>query len=394
MSKLKTLNQLDAHGKTVLVRVDFNVPLDKGVITDDTRITRALPTIRCLVEQGAKVVLVSHLGRPKGCGFEEEFSLKPVACALSEKLGCDVRLSSEVTGPATLGLVQSLECGQVALLENVRFDSREKKNDATFASELASIADIYVNDAFGAAHRAHASTSGVANILPSYAGLLMQEEVETLQSILDSPKRPFVAILGGSKVSDKIKVIDSLIEKADVIVIGGAMCFTFLTAQGLSVGKSLVENDWASRADEMYKKAQERGVKFLLPVDVVVAEEISENADTSVVPVEDIPDDMMGLDIGPKTEEMYSKAILEAGSVFWNGPMGVFECSAFESGTKAIANAAAKTSGDVIVGGGDSVAAIKKFDVADKMTFVSTGGGASMEFIQGDVLAGVEPLYE
>lgn len=392
MSQLNTLSELDSSGKRVLVRVDFNVPIKDGEVTDNTRITKALPTIETLLNQGAKVILVSHLGRPSGNGFEQEYSLKPVARELSRLIGRDIALAKDVAGPDSSALVEKMSDGDIVLLENVRFDSREKKNDPEFASELASLADVYVNDAFGAAHRAHASTAGVAGLLPSYAGMLMQNEVESLSSIVDNPKRPFVAILGGSKVSDKIKVIDALLDKVDTLIIGGGMCFTFLLAENKGVGRSLKEDDWIERAREMLKKAKDNDVKMLLPVDVVVAESIDENAKTQIVSVDDIPDNMMGLDIGPETSAIYADAILKAGSIFWNGPMGVFEVKPFEDGTKAVADACAKASGDTIIGGGDSVAAVNQFNVADAMTFISTGGGASMELVQGEALPGVEAL--
>lgn len=392
MSSLNTLENLDASGKRALVRVDFNVPLKNGEVTDNTRILKALPTIEALSNQGAKVILASHLGRPSGEGYEPDFSLAPAAKELQKLIGRDIRLASDVAGPDTEALVSKMEDGDIILLENVRFDKREKKNDPEFARQLASIADVFVNDAFGTAHRAHASTAGVADYLPAYAGKLMETEVSSLSQIVDNPKRPFVAVLGGSKVSDKIKVIDALLDKVDTLIIGGAMCFTFLLAQNKEVGRSLKEDDWIERAREMEKKAKANGVKLLLPVDVVVAPELSDNAPTEIVSVDNIPDNMMGLDIGPETAVIYADAIRKAGSVFWNGPMGVFEIDAFAQGTKAIADAAAEASGDTIIGGGDSVAAVNKFDVADKMTFISTGGGASMELVQGEKLPGVEIL--
>lgn len=393
MACVKSIDQLDAAGKKILVRVDFNVPLADGVVTDDTRIRAALPTISALVKQGAKVILVSHLGRPKGEGFEAAFSIAPAAQRLSELLGQSVLVAADVTGPSAKEFSQQLQDGQVLVLENVRFDDREKKNDSGFAAELAALADVYVNDAFGAAHRAHASTAGVAALLPSYAGYLMQKEVETLTGMLEQPKRPFVAVLGGSKVSDKIKVIDALLDKADTLIIGGAMCFTFLMAQGYSVGTSLVETDWVDRAKLMIDKAKANGVALLLPVDVVVAPEFSADAPATVVSVSDIPADQMGLDIGPETAVMYADAIKQAASVFWNGPMGVFEMPAFEAGTRTVAVAlAANTEADTIIGGGDSVAAVNQFNVADQMSFISTGGGASMELVQGEELPGIQAL--
>lgn len=394
MADIRSIDELDAQGKRVLVRVDFNAPVDDaGNVTDDTRLRAALPTLSKLLDDGAKVVLVSHRGRPAGEGYEEAFSLGPVARRLQELLGRDIVLSTEVVGEGAQEVVDAMEPGDVVLLENVRFDKREKKNDPAFAEALAALADAYVNDAFGTAHRAHASTAGVAALLPSYAGYLMQREVSTLTGMLDDPKRPFVAILGGSKVSDKIKVIDALMDKADVLIIGGGMCFTFLLAQGYSVGTSLKEDDWVDTARDMLAKAEAKGVKMLLPVDVVVADAFANDARTEVVAASAMPEGMMGLDIGPETAQLYASAIADAASVFWNGPMGVFEMPSFEAGTKAVADAvAANEAADTIIGGGDSVAAVNKFDLAEKMTFISTGGGASMELVQGEALPGVEAL--
>lgn len=393
MAQIKSVDELDARGKRVLVRVDFNVPVKDGVVTDDTRIRAALPTIERLVGQGARVVLMSHLGRPAGTGYEEAFSLAPAAARLAELVDANVLFARGTVGEDARAKIDSLEDGQIVVLENLRFDKREKKNDPEFCRELASLGDVYVNDAFGTAHRAHASTAGVASALPAYAGYLLDREVATLSGMLDEPKRPFVAILGGSKVSDKIKVIDALLDKADTLIIGGGMCFTFLLSEGKQVGTSLKEDDWIERAGEMIEKARARGVKLLLPVDVVAADAFSEDARTEVVSVDAIPQDMMGLDIGPETASAYARAIADAGSVFWNGPMGVFEMKAFEAGTKAVALAVADADGaDTIIGGGDSVAAVNKFGLADKMTFISTGGGASMELVQGEKLPGVEAL--
>lgn len=393
MAQIKSVDELDARGKRVLVRVDFNVPVKDGVVTDDTRIRAALPTIERLVGQGARVVLMSHLGRPAGTGYEEAFSLAPAAARLAELVDANVLFARDTVGEDARAKIDSLEDGQIVVLENLRFDKREKKNDPEFCRELASLGDVYVNDAFGTAHRAHASTAGVASVLPAYAGCLLDREVATLSGMLDEPKRPFVAILGGSKVSDKIKVIDALLDKADTLIIGGGMCFTFLLSEGKQVGTSLKEDDWIERAGEMIEKARARGVKLLLPVDVVAADAFSEDARTEVVSVDAIPQDMMGLDIGPETALAYARAIADAGSVFWNGPMGVFEMKAFEAGTKAVALAVADADGaDTIIGGGDSVAAVNKFGLADKMTFISTGGGASMELVQGEKLPGVEAL--
>ena len=393
MADIKTIDELDAAGKRALVRVDFNVPVKDGAVADDTRIRAALPTIEKLVAQGARVVLMSHLGRPAGEGFEEAFTLRPAAQKLSELLGKPVVFATDTVGDDARAKAASLRDGDVLVLENLRFDKREKKNDPAFCEELAALGDVYVNDAFGTAHRAHASTAGVAALLPAYAGHLMQREVSTLSGMLEAPRRPFAAILGGSKVSDKIKVIDALMDTCDTLVIGGGMCFTFLLAQGKAVGTSLKEEDWVERAAAMIAKAEERGVKLLLPVDVVCADRFAEDAETLTVSVDDIPGDMMGLDIGPETAKLYADAVAEAQTVFWNGPMGVFEMQPFEAGTKAVADAvAANADADTVIGGGDSVAAVNKFGLSNKMTFISTGGGASMELVQGEALPGVEAL--
>ena len=393
MADVKSVEQADVAGKRTLVRVDFNVPIKDGIVTDDTRIRAALPTIQYLVDAGARVVLMSHRGRPSGEGFEEAYTLAPAAERLSELLGAPVAFASDTVGEDAQAKAAALEDGQVLLLENLRFDKREKKNDPDFCRALAALGEVYVNDAFGTAHRAHASTAGVAELLPAYAGYLMLNEVGTLTGMLEDPKRPFLAILGGSKVSDKIKVIDALIEKCDVLVIGGGMCFTFLLAQGKQVGTSLKEEDWVERAAETLARAEAAGCRILLPTDVVVADAFAEDARTQTVSVDAIPTDMMGLDIGPETATAYGEAIAQAKTVFWNGPMGVFEMKAFEAGTKAVAEAvAANAEADTIIGGGDSVAAVNKFGLADQMTFISTGGGASMELVQGEALPGVEAL--
>ena len=393
MADIKTIEGVDVRGKRVLVRVDFNVPVKDGVVGDDTRIRAALPTISYLVEHGARVILMSHLGRPAGEGYEEKFTLAPAAARLAELIDAPVVFASDTIGEDARAKAANLSDGCIVVLENLRFDKREKKNDPAFCKELASLADLYVNDAFGTAHRAHASTAGVAALLPSYAGFLLAGEVDTLSGMLDAPERPFVAILGGSKVSDKVGVIDALIDKADTIIIGGGMCFTFLLAEGKQVGTSLKEEDWVERAGEMIQKAKAAGVKLLLPMDIVAADAFAEDAAKVTCDADSIPEDMMGLDIGPKTEELYASAIAQGATVFWNGPMGVFEMKAFEHGTKAVAEAvAANTQAATIIGGGDSVAAVNKFELADQMTFISTGGGASMELVEGKPLPGVEAL--
>lgn len=393
MAEIKTIEGVDVANKRVLVRVDFNVPIKDGVVTDDTRIRAALPTIEYLLKNGAKVILMSHLGRPSGEGFEEQFSLAPAAARLSEVIDAPVVFASDTVGDDAKAKIGTMKPGEVVVLENLRFNKREKKNDPEFCQLLAELGELYVNDAFGTAHRAHASTAGVAALLPAYAGFLLAGEVNTLGGMLSEPKRPFVAILGGSKVSDKVGVIDALIDKADTIIIGGGMCFTFLLAQGFEVGTSLKEEDWVARAGDMLEKAQAKGVKMLLPVDIVAADKFAEDANTVTCEANAIPSDMMGLDIGPKTEALYAQAIAQGSTVFWNGPMGVFEMKAFEHGTKAVAEAVAENeSAATIIGGGDSVAAVNKFDLADRMTFISTGGGASMELVEGKPLPGVEAL--
>ena len=393
MADIKTIEGVDVRGKRVFVRVDFNVPVKDGVVGDDTRIRAALPTISYLVEHGARVILMSHLGRPAGEGYEEKFTLAPAAARLAELIDAPVVFASDTIGEDARAKAANLSDGRIVVLENLRFDKREKKNDPAFCKELASLADLYVNDAFGTAHRAHASTAGVAALLPSYAGFLLAGEVDTLSGMLDAPERPFVAILVEPKVSDKVGVIDALIDKADTIIIGGGMCFTFLLAEGKQVGTSLKEEDWVERAGEMIQKAKAAGVKLLLPVDIVAADAFAEDAAKVTCDADSIPEDMMGLDIGPKTEELYASAIAQGATVFWNGPMGVFEMKAFEHGTKAVAEAvAANTQAATIIGGGDSVAAVNKFELADQMTFISTGGGASMELVEGKPLPGVEAL--
>ena len=393
MSRKRSVVDADVAGKRVLVRVDFNVPVHDGVVTDDTRIRAALPTIELLVGRGARVILMSHLGRPKGEGFEAEFSMAPVVERLGELTSAPIILVGASTGPVVQRAAAELAPGQILVLENLRFDAREKKNDPEFAAELASLADIYVDDAFGVAHRAHASVVGVPALLPSYAGLLLAREVDTITGMLEEPQRPFVAVLGGSKVSDKIGVIDHLIDVVDTLLIGGGMCFTFMRAQGKDIGTSLVEPDWVERAGAMLDKARAKGCELVLPVDYVAADRFAADADTCVVSADAMPSDRMGLDIGPESIRLYADRIAAARTVFWNGPMGVFEMPAFEAGTRGVGEAiAANAACASIVGGGDSVAAVKQFGLEEGVTFVSTGGGASMKLVEGASLPGVEAI--
>ncbi len=391
----KTVKDIDVSGKKVLLRCDFNVPQDKttGAITDDKRIRAALPTIQYLLDQGAAVIACSHLGKPKG-EVKPELSLKPVSVRLSELLGKPVIMAGDVVGPDAKAKAAALKPGEIMLLENTRFEPGETKNDPELAKEMASMAEIYVSDAFGAVHRAHASTAGVAAYLPAVSGFLIQKELEVMGGALANPKRPLVAILGGSKVSSKIGVINNLLNIADTIIIGGGMSYTFAKAQGAKVGKSLLEEDWIQYAGEMVEKAKEKGVKLLLPVDGLAATEFSADAEAHLVDGVDIPDDMMGMDIGPKTIQLYSDAVKDAGTVIWNGPMGVFEFPAFAEGTRAVAKALAETDAITIVGGGDSAAAVAQLGYADKMTHISTGGGASLEFLEGKELPGVACLLD
>ena len=391
----KTVKDIDVAGKKVLLRCDFNVPQDKttGAITDDKRIVAALPTIKYLLEQNAAVIACSHLGKPKE-GPDPKFSLAPVAKRLSELLGKPVIMAADVVGPDAAAKAAALKPGEIMLLENTRFEPGETKNDPELAKEMASMAEIYVSDAFGAVHRAHASTAGVAAYLPAVSGFLIQKELEVMGGALANPKRPLVAILGGSKVSSKIGVINNLLNIADTIIIGGGMSYTFAKAQGAKVGKSLLEEDWIQYAGEMVEKAKEKGVKLLLPVDGLAATEFSADAEAHLVDGVDIPDDMMGMDIGPKTIQLYSDAVKDAGTVIWNGPMGVFEFPAFAEGTRAVAKALAETDAITIVGGGDSAAAVAQLGYADKMTHISTGGGASLEFLEGKELPGVACLLD
>ena len=414
----KTVRDVDVQGKKVLLRCDFNVPLAKdgsGVITDDKRIRAALPTIQYLLDQNAAVIACSHLGKPaatfesyakkqaeKGKEATEEswkkslkaLSLAPVAKRLSELLGRPVIMAEDVVGPDAQAKAAALKPGEIMLLENTRFEKGETKNDPDLAKAMASMAEVYVSDAFGAVHRAHASTAGVADYLPAVSGFLIQKELEIIGGALANPKRPLVAILGGSKVSSKIGVINNLLEIADTIIIGGGMAYTFSAAQGGKVGESLLEADWESYANEMVEKAAAKGVKLLLPVDAVCADAFAPDAKSQVVKAGEIPDGWQGLDIGPETVKLYCDAVQGAGTVIWNGPMGVFEFPAFAKGTEAVAEALSKTSAITIIGGGDSAAAVQQLGYADKMTHISTGGGASLEFMEGKELPGVACLLD
>ena len=425
----KTIEDIDVRGKKVLVRCDFNVPLKDGVITSDKRIVGALPTIKYLLDNGAKVILCSHMGKPhalltegfgltkkekakvaelpeeeraaatakyleKALGEKKTLTLAPVAVRLNELLGDKVTFAQDIIGPDAKAKVEALEEGRAVLLENTRFDARETKNGADFAKELASMADIFVNDAFGAAHRAHASTAGVADYLPAVCGYLIQKEISVMGKALGDPVRPFVSILGGAKVSDKIGVINNLLEKVDTLIIGGGMAYTFFAAQGYDIGTSICENDKLDLAREMMAKAEARGVKLLLPVDNRIGKEYDENTQFADVDSDNIPADWMGLDIGPKTQKLFADAVKGAGTVVWNGPMGVSEWENFAAGTNAVANAVAESGAISIIGGGDSAAAVEKLGYADKMTHISTGGGASLEFLEGLELPGIACLLD
>ena len=392
------IDNYDFKGKRAIIRVDFNVPLnEKGEVTDDTRIRAAIPTIKYLKEHGAGIVLMSHLGRPKGDGPEPELSLKPAAEKLAELTGYDVKFVDDTYGEKAAAAVAAVKPGDILVLENVRFDKREKKNDPEIAKKLASYGDIFVLDAFGTAHRAQGSVVGPAAYIPAVAGFLLEKEVDTLTSIFAEPERPFVAIVGGSKVSSKITVLDRLIDSADTLIVGGGMAYTFFLAKGYTVGTSLQEPDYVEEAKKLLKKAEDKGVKLLLPVDNVVTDDFDNPTVKEVVDSDKIPDDRMGMDIGTKTRELYAEAIKGAKTVFWNGPMGVFEKDEFADGTKAVAEAVAEVKangGTSIIGGGDSVAAINKFGLAPKMSWISTGGGASMELVEGKALPGVEALLD
>lgn len=394
MSNKKSIADMDVKGKRVIARVDFNVPLDEnGNVTDDKRIRGALPTIKYIIENGGKLILVSHLGRPKN-GPEAKFSMKPAADRLSKLLGKEVILAKDVIGEDAKAKAANLKEGEILMLENVRFHKEETKNDPGFAKELASMADIYCNDAFGTAHRAHASTAGLADYLPSCCGFLIKKELDVMGKALNNPERPFVAILGGAKVSDKISVIENLLDKVDTLIIGGGMAYTFIKAQGYGVGTSICEMDKLDLAKSLLEKAKDKGVKLLLPVDTVVGKEFKADTEHKVVSSDNIPDDWMGLDIGPKTVENFANAIKGAKTVVWNGPMGVFEFENFAVGTKKIAQALAESGATSIVGGGDSAAAVEQLGFADKITHISTGGGASLEFLEGKELPGIAVLDE
>jgi len=429
MYNKKTIEDIDVAGKRVLVRCDFNVPMKDGVITDTKRIDGAFPTVKYLADQGAKVILCSHMGRPHNIFNEtlklskkdkkkvaalpeaeqaaaeaailegakndgKKFSLAPVACALSKLLGKEVIMASDVIGPDAKAKAAALKDGDVMIIENVRFHEEEEKNDPAFAKELASMADIYVNDAFGTAHRAHASTAGVADYLPAVCGYLIQKEISVMGGALAEPKRPFVAILGGAKVSDKIGVINNLIEKVDTLIVGGGMAYTFFKAKGYDIGTSLCELDKLDLANELMAKAEAKGVKFLLPIDNVLGKEYDENTEHKIVDSDAMPEGWMGLDIGPKSRELFAEAVANAGTVIWNGPMGVSEWENFAGGTIAVAKAVADSDAISIIGGGDSAAAVENLGFADKMTHISTGGGASLEFLEGKTLPGIACLND
>jgi len=393
MLNKKTMKDIEVKGQRVFVRVDFNVPMADGVITDDTRIRAAIPTIEYLVEQGAKVILASHLGRPKG-EVKEEMRLTAVGVRLAELIGKPVTKLDESIGKEVEKAVTSMQDGDILLLENVRFHAGEEKNDPALAEAFSKLADVYVNDAFGAAHRAHASTEGIAKHVPAVSGFLMQKELDVLGKALSNPERPFTAIIGGAKVKDKIGVIESLLEKVDHLIIGGGLSFTFIKAQGYDIGKSLLEEDKIELAKSFIDKAKAKGVQLHMPIDAVVANEFSNDAETKIVDVDAIPADWMGLDIGPKTAANYAEVIQNSKLIIWNGPMGVFEMDKFASGTKTVAEAMANTVGYTVIGGGDSAAAVEKFDVADKMDHISTGGGASLELMEGKELPGIVALND
>ena len=389
----KTIEDIDVKGKRVLVRCDFNVPLDNGKITNDKRIVASLPTIQYLMKHGARVILCSHLGRPKG-EVVPEFSLKPVAARLSELLGVEVKMACDVVGDCAQKLASELKDGEVMLLENVRYEKGETKNDPELSKKFAALADIFVNDAFGSAHRAHSSTTGVADYIPAVGGYLINKEIEFIGGALEAPKRPLVAILGGAKVSDKIGVITNLIDKVDTLIIGGGMAYTFMKSLGHSIGDSLLDAENVELAGEMMKKAESKGVKFLIPVDNRIGKEYKADTECKVCPSDEIPDGWMGLDIGPETEKLFADALVGVGTVIWNGPMGVSEWDNFAHGTIAVATAVANSGAISVIGGGDSVAAVTRLGFADKMSHISTGGGASLEFLEGKELPGIAALND
>lgn len=390
----KTIRDIDAAGKKILIRVDYNVPMDKsGNITDDTRIRATLPTLKFLLDKGAALILASHLGRPKGA-VDLQFTLKPVAEKLAELIGRPVLFAADCIGPEAQAAAGTLQSGQILLLENLRFHKEEEKNGQDFAKELASLADLAVNDAFGVSHRAHASVEGITKYLPAVAGFLMEKEIAFLGKAVAAPERPFAAIIGGAKVSDKIAVIENLLTKVDTLIIGGGMANTFIAAQGYAIGKSLVETDKLELAKSLIEDAKRRGVNLLLPVDMVIADRFAADAASKVVRIDAIEDEWMALDIGPKTSEIFATALRDAKTIVWNGPMGVFEMDAFAAGTQAIARAVAASGAISIVGGGDSVAAIEKAGLAGQITHISTGGGASLEFLEGKVLPGIAALAD
>lgn len=393
MLNKKTMKDIDVKGKRVFVRVDFNVPMADGAITDETRIRAAIPTIEYLVEQGAKVILASHLGRPKG-EVKEDMRLTAVGIRLAELTGKPVTKLDESIGQEVEEAVANMQNGDMILLENVRFHAGEEKNDPALAEQFAKLSDVYVNDAFGAAHRAHASTEGIAKHVPAVSGFLMQKELDVLGKALSNPEHPFTAIIGGAKVKDKIGVIESLLEKVDHLIIGGGLSFTFIKAQGYDIGNSLLEEDKVDLAKSFIEKAKEKGVQLHMPIDAVVANEFSKDAETKIVDVDAIPADWMGLDIGPKTAANYAEVIKNSKLIIWNGPMGVFEMDKFANGTKTVAEAMATTTGYTVIGGGDSAAAVEKFEVADKMDHISTGGGASLELMEGKELPGIVALND
>lgn len=391
----KTVRDIDLKDKKVIVRCDFNVPLDEnGKITDNRRIVGALDTIKYLLEQNAKIILISHLGRPKG-EVKPEFSLKPVAEELSRLLGKDVKLASDIIGESAKTLTSKMKSGDIVLLENIRFDAREEKNDLEFAKQLASMAEIYVNDAFGTAHRAHSSTAGIAQYLPAVSGFLMEKELNFLGTALENPKRPFVAILGGAKVSDKIAVIDNLLNKVNSLIIGGAMANTFIKAMGYNVGNSLCETDKIDLANELIEKAKLKNIKLILPIDAKIGKEFNKDTESKIVDINNVPEGWGIFDIGPKTIELYKKELENAKTIVWNGPVGLFEFDQFAIGTNSVAEILASLdNATTIIGGGDSAAAVEKSGLADKMTHISTGGGASLEFLEGKKLPGVECLQD